>query len=520
MSSIPLALEYKTESSPSTFHRIPWFNNTDFVKSLYGKLYVIMMNTSILNPSTREAKVVKMGTSINDTIINALKEDPDLFGAKRKTSKLFWAIHVPLAAVGRIALCTAMSCSVAPLGILINGSITLFFVVKVGIRGLALLTAKKVAEGKVEEFRKALQQDCKSLKNYAIGLGTDALMALPGACYFAISCGVIDEITLLGSLIPAIVAFSPKKAVSFIADESKRVGLLKAILLKEIGVQGSWGELLTANDSDDETMEGQGAFYLQYLETTREMVNLLYSYKARSDKQNLTIPHWNYLMALSDISGKKKEICVEFEKQLIEFAAKTKMSQSEVEEIKVLFNRFMVLRRFVKELLECRGDDAILDFLDTSHKVNVGIPKFFDHQFVNKGYAGFKDYNQYREEVSKSPWDTIVEASCKNVAKEVAVKLDNPVPAYQNAANKEAYKTFRSNVLAHKKPHEILGLEADANENDFKLRYRKLAMLLHPDKLPPHSEASAEEAACLFVVLNAAFERITSTTVKYNPNVG
>ena len=44
-------------------------------------------------------------------------------------------------------------------------------------------------------------------------------------------------------------------------------------------------------------------------------------------------------------------------------------------------------------------------------------------------------------------------------------------------------------------PYEILGVDKNATLKHIKLSYRKLALLHHPDKLPPNASESERKAA-------------------------
>ena len=63
--------------------------------------------------------------------------------------------------------------------------------------------------------------------------------------------------------------------------------------------------------------------------------------------------------------------------------------------------------------------------------------------------------------------------------------------------------------MAKKDYYEVLGVNRDASEDDFKKSYRKLAMKFHPDRNPdnPKAEEQFKEAKEAYEILSDANKR-------------
>jgi DnaJ-domain-containing protein 1 len=72
-----------------------------------------------------------------------------------------------------------------------------------------------------------------------------------------------------------------------------------------------------------------------------------------------------------------------------------------------------------------------------------------------------------------------------------------------NAAKNAARQRQAPAEPARPKPWDVLGVAADASEEEIKKAYRKLAAMTHPDRVPPGASDEEREAA------RARFEEIT-----------
>lgn len=91
----------------------------------------------------------------------------------------------------------------------------------------------------------------------------------------------------------------------------------------------------------------------------------------------------------------------------------------------------------------------------------------------------------------------------------IGVKLSELESVYQTYFATTSNKRSKSSTPARSSDYEVLGLEANATQEEIKLAYRALVKMTHPDRFMQESEAVREEMAKKFREIQQAYENLT-----------
>lgn len=529
--------------------------NLSLMSSICGKAFLLMANMAFLHPSTVKTQNVEAGTSIADTFNN---ENIHQFLKKteKTQSNACRYTHIVVAGLTRIVFGVAVVAVISPLGVVINGSICLFYLARFTVRKIIQLITKTPSD---------LNHDWEKVHQYARALITDLIpigLTITGGLACALGLYAQEgEVFIVGiglmALFPGAVAFDPEYALQIMADPDKRAGLMKSIhLRKEYGIVDATGNLLPTGEVDDETAEKGGHCSRLYNQIAcdigAELLNLKDMYP------NLEIPNWdnsdnvvwgrshykdNFINALAysleseakdEIRTNKRNIKANAIKDEDEddevgnkkpvvnpaiLQAKQDKANKILEKIKLWSNSIVELNGILVRALECRENSWTKQGKEKL-KATVPIP------------AVLRFASQLKSMDSENNW---------NVS---GLSPYTETPPFTDEELKQLYINFKGAVIvqAFRKepsPKNLLAIteelrkwkdlsttaaEAEENHkaflNKIKKAYLKLTIVLHPDKikqLDGSSETQIAEAGILFNILQVAYTQIKASKPKVIP---
>ena len=260
----------------------------------------------------------------------------------------------------------------------------------------------------------------------------------------------------------------------------------------------------------------------RYVDEFRQSINMDKPYRPSMSKK-LLIQYWGEHIPTTSIMQYKREF---LEAKAAKKAAKPKVvreKKPKAEKVKATPAKKKVIMKQAAESLEARKAKAATKIQSAFRAMKS------KKELAEKKEAAIKLQSAFRAMKARKEYAKKVENKLnnllptskfeKNYKTEAAIKMQSAframkarkqlndlkkqiVPVKTNKKKPEANDKIKLN-LASKNPYEFLGFKSKVSDEEVKKRYKKLAILYHPDKSP---DADPE----IFIKIQSAYENIIS----------
>lgn len=467
------------------------------IQSLAQKAYLHGLSSPLLYTSNcKEKPVQNLRPSIYETF---QAEHLDIKLDEQMPNDSAWHKYgKPVRFLARIIYAKVVSLIIAPIGVVYHGIYAIGY------------TVKWISNHSKEEKEKALQHAFSLMEDLGIAvlgyMGTAVLVVMP---YKEVIQDVINLTDLRALGLPlALIGInmdsftygvSPQNTCTLFFNDKMRVLYFKAVTLKnEFGLVNSQGGILSCNEKDDESVNGQGLLWEMWITECLNLLDLIRELKEKN-------PTLAENIATYPCDGNKIANALRGAKEFNHFTD--------------LISRFEKVQKSIESwksfLLKCLNErhNAYIKQVFTIGKptvVKITLNEFpFDLEYCNIYLE--RSSQKYANLPSLSKWDEVIYKYQQEIQTFKNLTIEELDPVSKREHYHREYMRFKTLVLkADQDPFKFLALDGQsATKEEVEKAYKKLTLVLHPDK---HLDEEIKKQMkilfqCLSEVLKQILER-------------